>query len=315
MNRLKIIIPERMEGERIDIALAELLPELSRSKITNWIKSGHALISKKTFKPKDKAIGNEIIDLTIINNPNSTWQAEDIPINVIYEDEDIIVINKQAGVVTHPGPGNWGGTLANALLNYDSGLKSLDRAGIVHRLDKNTSGLMVVARNQKAQKYLVEELQNHSVTREYSALVYGHMISGGTVNQALGRDPKDRLKQAVVRNGREAITHYRVIDRFKNHTHVKAILETGRTHQIRVHLSYIGHALIGDSVYGGKIRYPKKASEDLKSELLNFRRQALHSRKLSLHHPNTGELMSWKIPLPEDMLNLLNIFDRFDMNL
>jgi 23S rRNA pseudouridine1911/1915/1917 synthase len=312
MNRLQIIIPERMEGERLDVALAEMLPELSRSKITNWIKSGNALISSKTFKPKDKVIGNEIVDLTIIKNPNNNWHAEDIPINVIYEDEDIIVINKQAGVVTHPGPGNWHGTLANALLNYDPELKSLDRAGIVHRLDKNTSGLMVVARNQKAQKFLVGQLQNHSVTREYSAIVYGHMISGGTINKALGRDTKDRLKQAVIRNGREAITHYRVIDRFKSHTHVKAILETGRTHQIRVHLSHIGHALIGDSVYGGKLRFPKKASEDLKSALFNFRRQALHSRKLSLHHPETGELMSWRISLPADMLNLLNVIDRFD---
>ena len=312
MNRLQIIIPERMEGERLDVALAEMLPELSRSKITNWIKSGNALISLKTFKPKDKVIGNEIVDLTIIKNPNNNWHAEDIPINVIYEDEDIIVINKQAGVVTHPGPGNWHGTLANALLNYDPELKSLDRAGIVHRLDKNTSGLMVVARNQKAQKFLVEQLQNHSVTREYSALVYGHMISGGTINQALGRDPKDRLKQAVIRNGREAVTHYRVIDRFKSHTHVKAILETGRTHQIRVHLSHIGHALIGDSDYGGKLRYPKKASEDLKSALFNFRRQALHSRKLSLYHPETRELMSWRTSLPEDMLNLLTVIDRFD---
>jgi 23S rRNA pseudouridine1911/1915/1917 synthase len=184
MNRLQIIIPERMAGERLDLALAEMLPELSRSKITNCIKSGHALISLKPFKPKDKVIGNEIVDLTIIKNGNNNWHAEDIPINVIYEDEDIIVINKQAGVVTHPGPGNWGGTLANALLNYDPELKSLDRAGIVHRLDKNTSGLMVVARNQKAQKYLVGQLQNHSVTREYSAIVYGHMISGGNYKQS-----------------------------------------------------------------------------------------------------------------------------------
>jgi 23S rRNA pseudouridine1911/1915/1917 synthase len=315
MNKLQVIIPERLEGERIDVALAEMLPELSRSKITNWIKSGYASISSKTFKPKDRAIGNQIVDLIIIKNPDSNWFAEDISINVIYEDEHIIVINKQAGVVTHPGPGNWRGTLANALLNYDPNLKSLDRAGIVHRLDKNTSGLMVVARNQKAQKYLVGQLQNHSVTREYSAIVYGHMISGGTINQALGRDVKDRLKQAVVRNGRKAITHYRVVDRFKNHTHIKAILETGRTHQIRVHLSHIGHALIGDFVYGGKLRYPKKASEDLKIVLSNFRRQALHSRKLSLHHPETGELMSWKTSLPADMLNLLNAIDRFDKTL
>ena len=312
MNRLKIIIPERMEGERLDLALAEMLPELSRTKITNWIKSGQALVSAKSFKPKDKVIGNEIVELTIIQSSNNTWQAENIPINILFEDENIIVINKQAGVVTHPGPGNWSGTLANALLNYDPNLKSLDRAGIVHRLDKNTSGLMVVARNKKAQKYLVEQLQNHSVTREYSVIVFGHMISGGTINEPIGRDPKDRLKQAVIRNGKEATTHYRVIDRFKNHTHVKAILETGRTHQIRVHLSSIGYPLVGDFIYGGKLRYPKKASEDLKGALLNFRRQALHSRKLSLRHPESGELLSWRTPLPDDMQNLINVLTTFD---
>ena len=312
MRKLRIIIPQRMEGERLDVALAQMLPEFTRSKITNWIKSGQAIISKRIFRPKDKAIGNEIIDLTISQNQNSTWQAENIQINIVFEDEDIIVINKDAGLVTHPGPGNWNGTLANALLSYDPELKKLDRAGIVHRLDKNTSGLMVVARNQKTQKYLVSQLQKHLVLREYSAIVYGHMISGGTINQAIGRDPKDRLKQAVIRNGREATTHYRIIDQFKSHTHVKAILETGRTHQIRVHLSHIGHALIGDSVYGGKLRYPKKASEDLKRELFNFKRQALHSRKLSLQHPESGELISWKIPLPKDMLSLLKIFNKFD---
>jgi len=312
MNRLKIIIPERMEGERLDLAIAEMLPELSRTKITKWIKSDQALISAKSFKPKDKVIGNEIVELTIIQSSNNTWQAENIPINIVFEDENIIVINKQAGVVTHPGPGNWSGTLANALLNYDPNLKSLDRAGIVHRLDKNTSGLMVVARNKKAQKYLVEQLQNHSVIREYSVIVFGHMISGGTINEPIGRDPKDRLKQAVIRNGKEATTHYRVIDRFKNHTHVKAILETGRTHQIRVHLSSIGYPLVGDFIYGGKLRYPKKASEDLKSALLNFRRQALHSRKLSLCHPESGELLSWRTPLPDDMQNLINVLNTFD---
>ena len=312
MQRLQILIPKRMEGERLDIVLAEMLPELSRSKITSWIKSGHALISKKTFKPKDKAFGDEIVVLKINQNPKNAWLPENIPIDVVYEDEFIIVINKQAGMVTHPGPGNWSGTLANALLYYEPELKCLDRVGIVHRLDKNTSGLMVVARNQKAQKYLISQLQNHSVTREYSAIVYGHMISGGTINQPLGRDPKDRLKQAVLTNGREAITHYRVIDRFKSHTHVKVILETGRTHQIRVHLSHIGFALVGDLVYGGKLRFPKKASEDLKIELQNFRRQALHSRKLSLNHPESGDLISWNIPLPEDMQTLLNFFTKFD---
>jgi len=301
-----------MTGERLDSSISEMLPDYSRSKITAWIKSGDALIDGKSFKPKDKAIGTEIVCLTLNQKQNNDWSAEKIPLNIVYEDDDIIVINKQFGLVTHPGAGNWSGTLANALLYYDPVLSTLDRAGIVHRLDKNTSGLMVIARNEKSQKYLVEQLQRHSVDREYSAIVYGHMIAGGTVDEPIGRDPKDRVKQAVLMSGRDAITHYRAIDRFKSHTHVKAILETGRTHQIRVHLSYVGHSLIGDPIYGGRVRFPKKASEELKDALLNFKRQALHSKKLSLTHPISGESMSWKAPLPDDMKKLLEVLKKFD---
>ena len=312
MKILNIIIPERMAGSRLDSSLAEMLPDYSRSKITAWIKSGDALINQKTFKPKDKVSGTEIVCLTLNQKQSNDWIAENIPLNVVYEDEDIIVINKQCGLVTHPGAGNWSGTLANALLYYDPALSTLDRAGIVHRLDKNTSGLMVVARNEKSQKYLVEQLQNHSVDREYSAIVYGHMIAGGTIDEPIGRDPKDRVKQAVLMSGKEATTHYRAIDRFKSHTHVKAILETGRTHQIRVHLSHVGHSLIGDPMYGGRVRFPKKASEELKDALVNFTRQALHSKKLTLTHPISGEIMSWKAPLPDDMLRLLEVLKKFD---
>ena len=312
MEVLKITIPNRMTGERLDSSLSEMLPDYSRSKITTWIKSGDALIDGKSFKPKDKAIGAEIVCLTLNQKQNNDWSAEKIPLNVVYEDEDIIVINKQFGLVTHPGAGNWSGTLANALLYYDPVLSTLDRAGIVHRLDKNTSGLMVIARNEKSQKYLVEQLQRHSVDREYSAIVYGHMIAGGSVDEPIGRDPKDRVKQAVLMSGKDAITHYRAIDRFKSHTHVKAVLETGRTHQIRVHLSYVGHSLIGDPMYGGRVRFPKKASEELKDALLNFKRQALHSKKLSLTHPISGESMSWKAPLPDDMTKLLEVLKKFD---
>jgi 23S rRNA pseudouridine1911/1915/1917 synthase len=312
MEILNIIIPDRMKGYRLDSALAEMLPDYSRSKITAWIKSGDALINNKIFKPKEKAVGSELVLLTLNQKQSNDWIAEKIPLNVVYEDEDIIVINKQFGLVTHPGAGNWTGTLANALLYYDPALSKLDRAGIVHRLDKNTSGLMVIARNEKSQKYLVEQLQNHSVDREYSAIVYGHMIAGGTVDEPIGRDPKDRVKQAVSTSGKEATTHYRAIDRFKSHTHVKAILETGRTHQIRVHLSHVGHSLIGDPMYGGRVRFPKKASEELKETLLNFKRQALHSKKLTLTHPISGELMSWKAPLPDDMLKLLEVLKKFD---
>ena len=312
MKTLTIIIPERMSGNRLDASLSEMLPDHSRSKISAWIKSGDALINQKFFKPKDKSCGNEIVYLTFNQKQTNDWIAEKIPLNVVYEDEDIIVINKQSGLVTHPGAGNWTGTLANALLYYDSDLSKLDRAGIVHRLDKNTSGLMVIARNEKSQKYLVEQLQSHLVDREYSAIVYGHMIAGGTVDEPIGRDPRDRVKQAVLTSGKEARTHYRAIDRFKSHTHVKAILETGRTHQIRVHLSYVGHSLIGDPMYGGRIRFPKKASEELKDALLNFKRQALHSKKLTLIHPISGESMSWKITLPDDMAELLEVLKKCD---
>jgi len=301
-----------MEGLRLDVAMAKMLPDYSRSKITSWIKSGDALINGKVFKPKDKAIGDEIVYLTLNQKQGNDWIAEKIPLNIVYEDEDIIVINKQFGLVTHPGAGNWTGTLANALLYYDPGLSSLDRAGIVHRLDKNTSGLMVIARNEKSQKYLVEQLQSHSVEREYSAIVYCHMIAGGMVDEPIGRDSKDRVKQAVSTSGKDAITHYRAIERFKNHTHVRAILETGRTHQIRVHLSHVGHPLIGDPMYGGRVRFPKKASEELKEVLLNFKRQALHSKKLTLTHPISGEVMSWKAPIPDDMLELLEVLKKFD---
>ena len=312
METLTIIIPERMTGDRLDVALSEMLPDYSRSKITAWIKSGDALINNKAFKPKDKVNGSQVVMLSLNKKQNNDWSAENIALNIVFEDEDIIIINKPFGLVTHPGAGNWNGTLANALLYYDPKLSKLDRAGIVHRLDKNTSGLMVIARNEKSQKYLVEQLQSHSVAREYSAIVYGHMISGGSINDPIGRDPKDRIKQAVSSNGKDATTHYRVIDRFKSHTHVKAILETGRTHQIRVHLSHIGYPLLGDPMYGGRVRFPKKASEILKESLLGFKRQALHSKKLTLNHPSTGELMSWKAPLPDDMLKLLNILNEFD---
>ncbi|MBW5289540.1 23S rRNA pseudouridine(1911/1915/1917) synthase RluD [Abyssogena phaseoliformis symbiont] len=314
MSLLSVIIPNRLIGQRIDAAMAQMLPNYSRAKITYWIRSGDALIHHKTFKPKEKVLGGEVVALSIKTEKTNAWLAEDIAIDVVYEDEAIIIINKPVGLVTHPGAGNWTGTLANALLHYDSSLANLGRAGIVHRLDKNTSGLMVVARSEYAQKYLTEQLQTHSISREYSAIIYGHMISGGTIDEPIGRDPKDRIRQAVVEDGKEALTHYRVIERFAHHTHVKAILETGRTHQIRVHLSFIGYPLIADPMYGGKIRFPKKADEQLKNALKNFNRQTLHAKKLTLIHPTSGELMSFKAPLAQDMQDLLQVLAKFDAN-
>ena len=314
MNLLKIVIPDRLIGQRIDSALAVMLPDFSRSKITSWVRSGKALLNSKTFKPKEKILGGEIVALTLEKEKTNAWLGEDIAIDVVYEDDDIIVVNKPVGLVTHPGAGNWTGTLANALLHFDPSLANLDRAGIVHRLDKNTSGLMVVARSELAQKNLVEQLQTHTVSREYSAIVYGHMISGGTIDAPIGRDPKDRIRQAVVEEGtgKDAVTHYRVIDRFAHHTHVKCILETGRTHQIRVHMSHAEHPLIADPMYGGKIRFPKKADKGLKDALKSFKRQALHAKKLTISHPITGEEMSWKAPLPQDLQDLLAVLNKFD---
>lgn len=312
MNKLTIIIPDRMKGERLDYAISEMLPDYSRSKISKWIKTGLVLNNNQPFKPKDKVGSSELISLRIDASDSTEWLPEKITLDIVYEDEDIIIINKPFGLVTHPGAGNLNGTLANGLLYYDSKLSQLDRSGIVHRLDKNTSGLMVIAKNPKSQKYLVEQLQTHSVQREYSAIVYGHMISGGSIDEPIGRDRKDRIKQAVINSGKNAITHYRVVNRFANHTHVKAILETGRTHQIRVHLSYIGHPLIGDPLYGGSVRFPKNASQNIKESLKKFNRQALHSKKLTLSHPRSGESLTWKVDPPMDMLDLLQTLDKFD---
>jgi 23S rRNA pseudouridine1911/1915/1917 synthase len=312
MNKLTIIIPDRMKGERLDYAISEMLPDYSRSKISKWIKTGLVLNNNQPFKPKDKVGSSELIALRIDASDSTEWLPEKISLDIVYEDEDIIIINKPFGLVTHPGAGNLNGTLANGLLYYDSKLSQLDRSGIVHRLDKNTSGLMVIAKNPKSQKYLVEQLQTHSVQREYSAIVYGHMISGGSIDEPIGRDRKDRIKQAVINSGKNAITHYRVVNRFANHTHVKAILETGRTHQIRVHLSYIGHPLIGDPLYGGSVRFPKNASQNIKESLKKFNRQALHSKKLTLSHPRSGESLTWKVDPPMDMLDLLQTLDKFD---
>ena len=312
MSLLNVIIPDRLKGQRIDSALSYMLPDYSRSKITSWVKAGKALINDNKFKPKDKAEGGEIVSIVIEKEVSNNWISQDIPIDIVFADEDVIVVNKPVGLVTHPGAGNTTGTLANAILHHFPENANLDRAGIVHRLDKNTSGLMVVARSEIAQKRLVEQLQTHSVSREYSAIVYGHMISGGTVDEPIGRDGRDRLKQAVVESGKHAITHYRVIDRFAHHTHIKAILETGRTHQIRVHMSYIGHPLVADPMYGGKLRFPKKADEELKDALKSFNRQALHAKKLTFTHPTTNEEVSFKVPLPEDMQDLLQVLSTYD---
>jgi len=309
---MKIIIPNRFIGSRLDVAISEMLPELSRNKIISGIKSGEVLINSKSFKPKEKVLGGEIIDMNISPEASTEWLAQDIKLDIVFEDNEILVINKPSGLVTHPGAGNRLGTIANGILFARPELNQLDRAGIVHRLDKDTSGLMVVAKTEAAKLSLIKQLESHSVSREYSAIVYGSMVTGGVVDEPIGRDSVNRQKQAVTKGGKTAITHYRVIEKFKNFTLIKAILETGRTHQIRVHMSHIGHPLLGDFTYGGKIKFPKGAKEELKVAIKEFSRQALHAKKLSIIHPVDHKELSWKSKLPEDLDTMINILREYD---
>jgi len=309
---MKIIIPDRLIGSRLDAAISEMLPELSRNKITSWIKSGEILIGSKPFKPKGKVLGGEIIEINVSPEVNTNWVAEDIKLDIVFEDDEIIILNKPSGLVTHPGAGNTHGTLANGILFARPELSQLDRAGIVHRLDKDTSGLMVVAKTETAKLSLIKQLESHSVSREYSAIVYGSMVTGGMVDEPIGRDSANRQKQAVTKGGKPAITHYRVIEKFKNFTLIKAILETGRTHQIRVHMSHIGHPLLGDFTYGGKVKFPKGAKEELKVAIKEFSRQALHAKKLSIIHPGDNKELSWRSKLPEDLDTMINILRAYD---
>ena len=309
---MKIIIPDRLNGSRLDAAISEMLPELSRNKIISWIKSGEILIDSKPFKPKEKALGGEIIEMNIMPEVSTKWISENIQIDILHEDSEILVINKPSGLVTHPGAGNTHGTLANGILFARPELSQLDRAGIVHRLDKDTSGLMVVAKTEHAKLSLIKQLESHSVSREYTAIVYGSMVTGGMVDEPIGRDLANRQKQAVIKSGKPAITHFRVIEKFKNFTLIKAVLETGRTHQIRVHMAHIGHPLLGDFNYGGKVKFPKGATEELKVAIKEFPRQALHAKKLSIIHPRKNKEFSWKSQLPEDLDNMINVLRKYD---
>ena len=309
---MKIIIPDRLIGSRLDAAISEMLPELSRNKITSWIKSGEILIDSNSFKPKEKVLGGEIIEMNVATEENTNWIAEDIKLDIVFEDDEIIILNKPSGLVTHPGAGNTHGTLANGILFARPELNQIDRAGIVHRLDKDTSGLMAIAKTENAKLSLIKQLESHSVSREYIAIVYGSMVTGGMVDEPIGRDSVNRQKQAVTKGGKPAITHFRVIEKFKNFTLIKAILETGRTHQIRVHMSHIGHPLLGDFTYGGKVKFPKGAKEELKVAIKEFSRQALHAKKLSITHPGDNKELSWKSKLPEDLDTMINILREYD---
>jgi 23S rRNA pseudouridine1911/1915/1917 synthase len=309
---MDINIPEHLDNKRLDQAVAELLPEYSRTRLQAWIQAGQITVDGKILRPRDKVHTGQHVKISPIIEPIVTWQAQPIPLNIIYEDRDIIVINKPAGLVVHPAAGRSHSTMLNALLHHTPELANLPRAGIIHRLDKDTSGLLVVAKNLKAHTKLVAELQKRHITREYEAIVNGVMTAGGTVNAPIGRHPQDRKRMAVVTSGKGklAITHYRVIERFRAHTHIKVILETGRTHQIRVHMAYIHYPIVGDQIYGGKQKMPKCINEELKQYLQNFKRQALHAKRLGLIHPTTGKQIEWQAPLPEDMQQLLRLLKK-----
>lgn len=294
-----------MAGQRLDRVLAQLFPDFSRSRLQKWLKGGHVLVNNGKLRPKDSVFGGETIELQIVLEEETSWQPQEIPLDIVYQDDAIIVINKPADFVVHPGAGNIDGTLGNALLHHFPELESVPRAGVIHRLDKDTTGLLVVARTLMSQKLLVEQLQAREFEREYRALLVGVMTAGGTVDKPIGRHPVNRLKMAVVANGKEAVTHYRVLERFRAHTYVKLNLETGRTHQIRVHMAYLHYPLVGDSLYGGRLQIPSGCSGQFAKQLRHFKRQALHARRLGLVHPTTGEFMAWEAPLPLDMEQLI----------
>lgn len=294
-----------LAGARLDQALAELFPDFSRSRLQQWVKQGSVLVDGKVLRSKDKLLGGELIKLDVTLEAESTFTPEPIPLDIVYQDEALIVINKPAGLVVHPAAGNWQGTLLNALLHYDPAIATVPRAGIVHRLDKETTGLLVIARTLEAQTALVEQLQAREFTREYDAVVNGVLTGGGTVDEPIGRHPVDRKRMAVVRNGKPAVTHYRLAERFRAHSYIKVQLETGRTHQIRVHMAHRHNPLVGDPVYGGRLRIPPACSPELEQVLRHFHRQALHASRLGLIHPSSGEYMEWTAAIPEDMQQLL----------
>lgn len=307
-------VPLDMAGLRLDQAAAVLFADFSRERLKDWIKDGRLTIEGKPGKPKDRVVGGEALVLLAELEVETPATPQDIPLTVIYEDEHLLVIDKPAGMVVHPGAGNPDGTLMNALLFHHADLNLLPRAGIVHRIDKDTSGLLVVAKTLPAHTELSAQLADKTVYREYEAVVAGVMTGGGTVDAPIDRHPTDRTRMAVVRRlddddsrGRDAVSHYRVIARFRGHTHVRVQLETGRTHQIRVHMSHIGHPLVGDPVYGGRMRLPKGGSQAMIQAIQTFPRQALHARRLGLVHPETGESMSWESALPVDMQELLAV--------
>lgn len=308
MITLQTVVPESLAGGRLDKVVAQLFSDYSRARLQEWIRTGSILVDGKPKRPRDFVQANQVITLTAsIPNRDEGWAAQAIALDIVYEDKALMVINKPVGLVVHPAAGNPDHTLINALLYQHPELAQLPRAGVVHRLDKDTSGLLVIAKTLPAHTELVRQLQAHTVQREYEAIVTGVLISGGTIDAAMGRHPVQRKKRAVIEFGKPAITHYRVLERFRTHTRLKVNLETGRTHQIRVHMAHIHHPIVGDKVYGGRLQLPQGASEELIKTLRGYNHQALHAQRLSLIHPVSHKSIEWTSPLPADMQHLLQI--------
>lgn len=306
--QLQAQILESQLGQRLDQALAELFPDYSRSRIKEWILDNRVQVNGKIInRPKEKVFGSEQIAIDVLIEEDMRWQPQNIPLNIVYEDDEIIVINKPRNLVVHPGAGNPDGTVLNALLYRYPEIINVPRAGIVHRLDKDTTGLMVIAKTIPAQTHLVEALQLREITREYEAVVNGRMTAGGTVDEPIARHPTKRTHMAIHPLGKPAITHYRVMEHFRAHTRLRLRLESGRTHQIRVHMAHINHPLVGDPVYGGRPHPLKGVSEEFRQVMNNFDRQALHATMLRLYQPRTGIEMEWHADIPADMVILINI--------
>ncbi|MBC8226567.1 MAG: 23S rRNA pseudouridine(1911/1915/1917) synthase RluD [Gammaproteobacteria bacterium] len=307
MDQKKIIITvdEKLAEVRIDKAISSILKEFSRMNIKHWINSGNILVNEEKVEPKTKLVIGQTVSVEPIFEDRKETVSESMDLDIVFEDDHMIIINKPYGLVVHPGTGNMEGTLQNGLLHHHSALSKLPRAGLIHRLDKNTSGLLIIAKTNESFNALVSDLQERVITREYRAICVGVMTSGGTVDANLSRDPNNRIRFKIMNQGKRAITHYRVLKKFKNHTFLGLRLETGRTHQIRAHLSHIKYPLIGDPLYGGRFFIPKGAKEDLILKLKNFKRQALHACLLSFDHPIEKKKMKFESMLPSDMESIL----------
>ena len=312
-EHFSLIIPPELAGERLDQALAKMVPAYSRTQIQGSIAAGSVLVNNRPAKGNLRLKGGEAITMEMVITPRVDWEAQNIPLQIVHEDNSVIIINKPAGLVVHPGAGNQNSTLLNALLHHAPSLNALPRAGILHRLDKETSGLLAIAKTAEALKSLSSQLKKRTLLREYQAIVYGTMISGGVVDAAIDRHHTQRKRMAVDETGKRAVTHYRVAEKFRAHTRLKLRLETGRTHQIRVHMSHIDHPIVGDVLYGGRVQLTKGMIAPLVQAIRGFKRQALHAFAIGFDHPETDEFMRFEIDLPEDMTRLLEAL-REDLN-